>query len=74
MVVGRNICFHVAAFRDSLLFDIQHEYVLKKLNFYLLTQSLRSRGAGKGVCSQNICYHAAALVIPFNLICNMTMF
>ena len=27
-----------------------------------------------GVWEQNICYHAAALVIPFNLICNMTLF
>ena len=27
-----------------------------------------------GVCGQNICHHVAALVIPFNLICTMTMF
>ena len=27
-----------------------------------------------GVCTQNICLHVAAFVIPFNLICNMTMF
>ena len=32
------------------------------------------RGLGVGVCGQNICYHAAAFVILFNLICNMTMF
>ena len=29
---------------------------------------------GGGVCRQNICYHVAAYLIPFNLICNMTMF
>ena len=27
-----------------------------------------------GVCAQNICYHVAAFVIFFNLICNMSMF
>ena len=26
------------------------------------------------VCWQNICYHVDAFVIPFNLICNMTIF
>ena len=31
-------------------------------------------GGGGGVCEQNICYHVAAFMIPFNLICNMTMF
>ena len=30
--------------------------------------------SGGGVCWQNICYHVAAFVIPFNLICNMTIF
>ena len=29
---------------------------------------------GGGVCGENICYNAAAFVIPFNLICNTTMF
>ena len=30
---------------------------------------------GQGcVCGQNICYHAAASVVSFNLICNMTTF
>ena len=33
----KNICYHVAAFRDSILFDIQHDHVLKKLNFDLLS-------------------------------------
>ena len=27
-----------------------------------------------GVCAQNFCYHVAAIVIFFNLICNMFMF
>ena len=27
-----------------------------------------------GVCEQNICYHVAAFMIPFNLICNMPLF
>ena len=31
-------------------------------------------GRGGGVCWQNICYHVAAFVIPFNLIYSMTMF
>ena len=26
-----------------------------------------------GICGQNICNHAALFVIPFNLICNMTV-
>ena len=30
-------------------------------------------GGGGGVCGQNVCYHVAAFVIPFNLIFNMTM-
>ena len=30
---------------------------------------------GRGcVCGQNICYHVAASVVSFNLICNMTIF
>ena len=32
------------------------------------------RGGGGVVCWQNIPYHVAAYVIPFNLICNMTIF
>ena len=28
---------------------------------------------GGGLCRQNICYHVAAYLIPFNLICNMTL-
>ena len=50
---------------------MQHDHVLKKLNFDLLTPTPGS-GGWVGVCEQNICYHAAAFVIPFNLICNMS--
>ena len=53
----------------------------KKMNCDLLTPSPGSGvcgggggGGGVGVCGQNICYHIAAFVILFNLICNMTVF
>ena len=39
---------------------MQHDHVLKKLNFDLLTSSRRSgRWGGGGVCGKNICYHVA---------------
>ena len=44
----------------------------KKFNFNILTPP--SRVGGRGVYGPNICYHVAACVIPFNLICNMTTF
>ena len=50
---------------------MQHDHVLKKLNFDLLTIP---PGSGSEVYWQNICYHVAACVIPFNLIYNMTIF
>ena len=68
----QNICYHVAAFHDSHKFDMQHDHVLKKMNFDLLTPKPPRPGGG-GVCKQNIYYHVAAFVIPFTLICNMTM-
>ena len=52
---------------------MQHDHVLKKLDFDLLTTGSGVGGGGGGL-GQNICYHIAALVIPFNLICNMTIF
>ena len=55
---------------DSLKFDTQHDHVLKKWNFDLLTPS---PGSGGGLPAKYF-YHVAALVILFNLICNMTMF
>ena len=54
---------------NSLKFDMQHDHVLKKLNF-----DPTPRGWRGGFSRQNICYHVAAFVIPFNLICNMTIF
>ena len=38
-VCGQTICYHAAAFGDSLSFDMQHDHVLKKMNFDLLTPS-----------------------------------
>ena len=49
---------------------MQHDHVLKKLKFNLLTLS---PGSGVWVCEQNGCYLLAAFVIPFSLICNMSM-
>ena len=42
--MGANICYHVATFREFNKFDMQHDHVLKKLNFYLLTPSPRVVG------------------------------
>ena len=47
-------------------FDVQHDHVPKKMNFDLLR--------GEGCCRQNICYHVATFMFPFNVICNMIMF
>ena len=65
----QNICFHTAAFRDSLQLDMQHDHVLKKLKFDILTPSPGSVREGVGFCGQNIYYHCAAFVILY-LICN----
>ena len=54
---------------------MQYDHVLKKLNFNLLTPRV---GGGGGRGSAGIIFatmlHVAAPMIPFNLICNMTMF
>ena len=55
---------------------MQYDHVLKKLNFNLLASRV---GGGGGVGgSVGIIFatmlHVAAPVIPFNSICNMTMF
>ena len=51
---------------------MQHDHVLKELNFDLWNVS---EGGGRGgVCGQIARYRVAAFVIPFNLICNMTLF
>ena len=62
---------------DSVYFDMQHDHVLKKMIFDLLTTTHGSGDGGRGwlgVWGQNICYHFSAFAIPFNLICNMTLF
>ena len=41
VVCGQNICYYISVVRDSRKFDMQHSHVLKKLNFNLLTPSLR---------------------------------
>ena len=53
-VCWQNICYHAAAFGDSLEYDMQHDHVLKKLNFVILTPC---PGSGRG---QNVKYHASA--------------
>ena len=56
-------------FRDSLNCDLQGNHVLKKSSF-----DPRVEGVGVGgevVYGQNMCYHVAAFVILFNLICNI---
>ena len=47
-VCGQNICYHVAAFRHSLKFDMQHDHALKKLNYDLFSHPLGSGGGGGG--------------------------
>ena len=81
-VCRQNSCYHVAAFRDSISLDMQHDHVLKKLNFDLLTRSGASVCVCMCVCvcggggSADKIFATMLLhfVIPFNLICNMTMF
>ena len=47
---------------------MQHDHVLKKLNFDILTLWVKGEG------EESAGYQVAAFGIPFNLICNMTMF
>ena len=44
-----------------------------KVEFWPLDSRVRGWGWA-GLCGQNICYHVAAFVFPFNVICNMIMF
>ena len=58
------VCFYVYVCEQNIATMLLH-----------VDQTLGSGvGVWWGVCSQNICYNVAAFVIPFNLICNMTMF
>ena len=50
---------HVAAFVILFNFDMQHDHVLKKFNFDLLTPSPVSGRGGRHLRT-NICYLAAA--------------
>ena len=68
-VYRRNICYRVAGARNSLQFDMQHHHVLKKFNFDLLIPSQGGWSAGK--IFPTMLLH---LLIPFYLICNMTIF
>ena len=61
--------FPCCCIHDSLQFDMQHDNVLKKLTFDLLAVSGTWGSAGKIVAIMLLYF-----VIPFNLICNMTMF
>ena len=55
---------------------MQHDHVLGKIEFDLLTTSQVGGGGGRGVGvgGGGGGYHVAAFVILFNLICNMIMF
>ena len=46
---------------------MQHDNVLNKLNFDLLTPG---SGEGWGFCVRNICYYVAAFVIPVVIVIN----
>ena len=50
---------------------MQHDIVMKKLYFDLLTPRMRGEGGSAGKIFATILLH---FVIPFNLIFNMTMF
>ena len=65
VVSASKIFATMCCIRDSLKFDMQHDHVLKS---WILTYWPNPKGPW-GVCGQNICYHAAAFVILFNLIC-----
>ena len=56
---------------------MQYDHVLKKLNYNLLTPRVGGGGGGGGGSAGIIfatLLHVAWPVIPFNFICNMTMF
>ena len=52
----------------------QHDYALIEWNYDLLTPSPGSGGWKGGVYGQNFATMLLYFMIPFNLICNMTMF
>ena len=52
---------------------MQHDHVLKKLNFDLLAPRVRGGGGG-GYAGEIFATMLLHFVIPINLICNMPMF
>ena len=60
-----NICYHVAAFCDSLLIGMQHYLVLRKLKFDLLTPSPRVVGGRGGSAGKIFATMLLHFVIPF---------
>ena len=53
---------------------MQHDHVLKKLNFDLILGGGGGGGGGggMGICGQNIYNHSSAFVIRFYLICKIS--
>ena len=64
-VCGQNICYHVAAFVILFNFDMQHDHVLKQLNFDLLTPYPGS-GRGVGICGQIFAAFCCIFWFPLN--------
>ena len=52
---------------------MQHDHVLKKLNFDPWNPSSRVAGKG-GSVGKTFANHVAAFLILFNMMCNMTIF
>ena len=52
---------------------MQHDHVLKKVEFLLFDQAPGLGRGGGGGLQAKYSDHVAAFVIPFNLICNMTV-
>ena len=59
-VCRHNVCYHVAAYVILFKFDMQHDHVLKKLNFNILPQSSTGSLEDRLVCWQKSWYHGAA--------------
>ena len=76
-VCGQNIYYHAAAFGDSLYFDTRSTMTIfwKSWN---LTYWPHLQGSGRGLLAKyllrNECTMLLNLMIPSNLICNITIF
>ena len=71
-VCRQNICDHLTAFVIPFNLIMQHDIVLKKVNFDLVIP--RVRGGGVGSAGKKFASMLLHFVIPINLISNMTMF